>query len=399
VTPVKAPRLDVDFSDPALVHDPFPVFEEIRSAGRVVWNDLAQAWMIAGYDDCAAMFTETKEGRLSVPGALRPEIFFWFDAPAISITEGEIHRRLRQPLARYFTPTAMERNWEARVYKVVDQLLVPLVDNHDSFDLDDFTKVAVIVVAELLGVPEERHDDFRRWSNDLIRNIAFGHENPEAKRQMDQVVEKANEYLAEEIGRHRSERPDDLLTVMVDIPDWSDAEVRAVALNLLLAGYETTAKLMGSALVALEQHPEQRRLLVDNPALTANAVEEVLRWVGPTQAMVRVVVQDTDVAGTHLSPGEVVYLVFGAANRDPARWDDPQRFDVTRPFQANMGFGGGAHICLGASLARLETRVGLEGLLRLAPEYRLRDVDYGNGFFARGPEHGLIDVAEVASAA
>jgi cytochrome P450 len=392
-------RLDVDFSDPSLIHDPYPVFEEIRAAGRIVWNELAGAWMVPGYEDCATMFTETKEGRLSVAGALHPEIFFWFDAPAISISEGEVHRRLRHPLARSFTPSAIERNWEARVYEVVDQLLRPLVATHDSFALDDFTKVAVIVVAELLGVPEERHEDFRRWSNELIRNIAFGHEDPEAKRAMDQVVAEAKEYLTEEIDRHHRDRPDDLLTLMVDIPDWSDAEVRNVALNLLLAGYETTAKLMGSALIALEQHPEQRRLLADNPELTANAVEEVLRWEGPTQCMVRVVVQDTDVAGTHLSPGEVVYLVFGAANRDPARWDDPNRFDVTRPFQANLGFGGGVHICLGAALARLETRVGLEGLLRLAPQYRLRDVDYGSGFFARGPERGVIDVAEVASAA
>src|SRR5205823_4880077 len=139
------------------------------------------------------------------------------------------------------------------------------------------------------------------------------------------------------------------------------------------------------------QHPEQRRLLVENPALVPNAMEEVLRWAGAAQSIVRRVRQDTVLADTQLATGDTLYPLFVAGNRDPSRWEDPQRFDIRRPFKANLGFGTGPHICLGARLARLETKVAVEGLLRIAPEYHLRDLDYGNAFFARGAERGLIE--------
>jgi cytochrome P450 len=267
----------------------------------------------------------------------------------------------------------------------------------------DFTKIPVVIVAEMLGVPEEHHEDFRRWSTTIITNLAFGHETPERRRVMDQAIAEVNDYLSDAIDQHRREQPDDLLTVMVSMPDWSEAEIRSSAINVLLAGYDTTAKLMGECLVALERHPDQRRLVAENLELVPNAIEEVLRCYGTTHAVVREVVEDVVLGGTELKAGQMIYVLLVAANRDPARWPDPHRFDTRREFkshlgQPHLGFGIGPHICLGASLARLETRVALETLLRLAPEYRLREIDYGNTFFVRGPERGIIDVG-VASAA
>ncbi len=388
---LKAPRLDVDFSDRAVMQDPFSMFEEVRAAGRVVWNELAQAWMVPGYEDCDAIRLDTRGERFAVPGALRPDVFFWFEAPAISNTEGATHRRLRGGLARYFTPTAMKETWEARVRAAVDELVTPLAER-ERFELEDLTKIPVVVVGELLGIPEERHEDFRHWNNVLVSNIAFGNEPPEARRAMDDVVGAAKAYLTEEVKRHRRERPDDLLTVMIDLPDWSEGEIRSVALNLLLAGYDTTARLIGLILVALQDHPDQRRLVAENAELIPSAIEEVMRWLGPTQAIVRVVVKDTELAGRKFTTGEVVYPMVGAANRDPARWPDPQRFDILREYKPNLGFGSGVHVCIGAALARLETTIALEALLRVAPEYHFRDIDYGHGFFARGPEHGIIEI-------
>lgn len=394
---MKTPHLDVDFFDRALAVDPFPMLEKVRAAGRVVWNGAARAWMVPGYDDCTAVVADTHTVQFSVPGALRPDVYFWFEAPAISITEGADHRRLRGPLARHFAAASMQRDWGPRVRGIVEQLLTPLVEGRDHLDINDFTKIPVIVVAELLGVPEERHDDFRRWSNVLVGNVAFGNETPEVRHEMDVVVAEAKAYLSEEIERHRRDRPDDLLTAMVDVSAWSEAEIRAVALNLLLAGYDTTAKLLGLALVALEQHPEQRRMLVDDPSLIPNAVEEVLRWQSPTQAIVRVAVEDTELAGTRFKRGDVIYTMLGAANRDPRRWADPQRFDIGRELKPHLAFTTGRHVCIGAALARLEARVALEALLAAAPDYRLRDIDYGDAFFARGPVHGAIDIGDLAT--
>jgi cytochrome P450 len=170
----------------------------------------------------------------------------------------------------------------------------------------------------------------------------------------------------------------------------------------MLAGYDTTAKLMGECLVALEQHPDQRRLVAQNPALIPNAIEEVLRWHGATHVIVREVVRDTSLAGTDLKAGDFVYPLLIAANRDPSRWSDAHRFDVRREFkpilgQPHLGFGLGPHVCIGMPLARLETQVALDTLLRLAPEYRLRDVDYGSSLLVRGPESGVIDPRVVAA--
>jgi cytochrome P450 len=394
----RSPRLDVDFTDPAMVQDPYSVYEEIRAEGPVVWTNPGHGWMVVGHAACSEVLGDPRGTHFGVVGARRPEVTFWFDAPNMIIADGAEHRRLRQGVSKYFNPTTIKRTWEPRVREVVEQQLAPIVGRGGELDLfGDFTKIPVVIVAELLGVPEERHDDFRRWSIDIITNLQFGHEGDEHRRIMQRAIDECNAYLDEEIERHRRDQPDDLLTVMVNMPDWSEAEIRSSSLNLLVAGYDTTAKLMGECLVALEQHPDQRALLVEQPDLVPNAVEEVLRWHGAAQSVIREVVQDTTLAGTELAAGDMLYVMLAAANRDPERWEDPARFDVRRPFRAHLGlphlgFGGGPHICIGAPLARLEVQVALETLLRLAPEYTLRDIDYGEAYFARGPEHGFIDV-------
>jgi cytochrome P450 len=392
---VTTPRLDLDFTDPAVIADPFGAWEEVRAAGRVVWNGKQQGWMIPGYDDCAEVFDDRWGERFGISSLA---VMFWFEANNMISVDGKEHGRLRRGLAKYFTPAAIKRTWEPRVREVVDQFLGPLVERNETIELEEFTKLPVVIVAEMLGVPEERHEDFRRWSIAIVDNVAFGQEGTHAREVMRQAIAELDAYLDEELERHRRDRPDDLLTLMVDMPDWSAEEMRSSAKLMLLAAYDTTAKLMGSALLALQQHPDQRRLLAERPELIPNAVEEVLRWDGVATVLVRWMRQDTVFAGTELKAGDRVYLFLGAANRDPSRWDDPHRFDVTRPYRPNLGFGGGPHVCIGAPLARLEVQVALEELLRLAPEYRLREVEYGHTFMNHGPETGVIDVGVLSAA-
>src|SRR5207249_2401464 len=142
-------------SDRAVIEDPFPVFEEIRATGRVVWNDLVKGWMVPGYDDIVEVFSDTRGSRFRILGA---EVFFWFDAPTMITIDGAEHRRLRQPLAQYFTPAEMTRKWEPRIREVVDELIAPLAEREETFDLVDFTKIPVIIVAEMFGVPPEHHE-------------------------------------------------------------------------------------------------------------------------------------------------------------------------------------------------------------------------------------------------
>ncbi len=254
------PRCDINFFDRAAIENPFPLYEQARAGGRVVWNDVLHGWMVPGFDDCWTVLTDN-DGRFAVMNG-DPEMTPWFEAPNVITTDGEHHHRLRACLAPLFTRRAVA-HWEARVGEVVDRLLAPPDADgtgrdgraQRGFDLiADFTMVPTIIVAEMLGVPEERHEDFRRWSNTIVVNLSYGHEDADARARLRQAAAELNQYLRDEIARHRRERPDDLLTAMITAAEqgaMDDGEVLSSAVLLLIAGYDTTAKTLSNALVAL----------------------------------------------------------------------------------------------------------------------------------------------------
>jgi cytochrome P450 len=309
--------------------------------------------------------------------------------------DGPYHHRLRAALAPLFTLRAVAK-WEQRVAEVAAQLVAPLAAGDDSVDLvAEFTLLPTVITADMLGVPEERYADFRRWSHEVVTNLLFGLEDEQGRAVLQRAAAEVNGYLREEIERHRREQPDDLLTYMLNLPGedaMSDDEIRSTAVLLLLAGYDTTAKTMANCLIALERNPDQRRLVATDPALVPAAIEEGMRWFGAVQWLPRRALRETILDGMEVSAGENVYVLNAAANRDPRRWPDPGRFDVRRDGKTHLAFGYGPHLCLGARLARLETKAAIEQLLRVAPEYRLRDIDFGNSMFIRGPERGTVEV-------
>ena len=396
---VERRQLDTNFFDPSYLEDPFPLYEEIRAVGNVVWNDVLGGWVVVGYDECLSVVTNAAGSFVQLSGD--PELTFWFEAPNMIGVDGPEHRRLRGALAPLFTRSAVSK-WETRISEVVGQLLAPMVAGSDSFDLiADFTTLPTLIVSEMLGVPEARYDDFQRWSHDIVTNLSFGHEDAESLEILRRAATEINAYLKDEIERHRRERPDDLLTTMLDM-EGSDAmsteEIRSTAVLLLAAGYDTTAKTMSNSLIALERNPDQRRIVAQDLSLVPAAIEESLRWFGPVQWLPRRAVADTVLDGMEISVGDTVYVFSAAANRDRRRWDHADRFDVKREPKSHLAFGSGPHLCLGAPLARLETKVALEELLRLAPEYRLRDLDFGRSMFIRGPERGVVEVGVRAGA-
>jgi cytochrome P450 len=386
-------QIDTNFFDPAYMEDPFPLYEGVRAVGNVVWNQILEGWVVVGYEEGLGVLTDAGVRFTTLSGD--PEITFWFEAPNMIATDGAEHRRLRNALAPLFTRREVAR-WEARIAEVVDRLLTPMVAGGASFDLiADFTTLPTLIVAEMLGVPDDRHADFQRWSHDIVTNLAFGMEDEEGLAVLRRAATEINAYLQEEIERHRREQPDDLLTAMLRMEgadSMSSGEIRSTAVLLLAAGYDTTAKTMGNSLIALERNPDQRRKVAADLSLVPAAIEESLRWFGPVQWLPRVASVDTTVGDAEVKAGERVYVFPAAANRDPRRWESPDVFDVGRESKAHLGFGYGPHLCLGAPLARLETRIALESLLRVAPEYRLKDVDFGRSLFVRGPESGTLEV-------
>jgi cytochrome P450 len=379
----------VNLFEPSHVPDPFPLYEEIRAAGRVVRNNTLGCWMVPGFDDASTVLGDMERfHEMSYDTTRMP----WVDAPSLIQVDGSDHQRLRAPLTPHFTRSAAAA-WEPRVRAVVDELLAPL-SQRERFDvIADFTMIPTVIVAEMLGVPPERHEEFRHWSHDIVSNLAYGHESPEQYAVLSRASKEMKEYLLEEIERHKQDRPDDLITSMMDSAEDSgmtEHEILSAAFTLLGAGYDTTAKLMSNCLVSLEKHPDQRQMLIDDPSLIPAAIEEVLRWNSVVQTVPRRVARDTELAGTALDAGDHVYPLVAAANRDPQRWSDPQVFDIRRDPKANLGFGWGPHLCIGAPLARLETKIALERLLELAPEFRLDDIDYGTAYMVRGPERGVL---------
>jgi cytochrome P450 len=384
------PQVDVNLFDRAVVENPYGLYEQIREAGRVVWNGTLQGWMLTGFDECAQVLTDTGQRFAMMNDDL--ELTPWNEVPNMIMVDGAEHVRLRKNLAPLFTRQAVAK-WEDRIGEVVDDLLAPLVEGRDSFDLiGEFTMIPTIIVADMLGIPPSRYDDFQRWSHAITGNIAYGHEDEETREVMRQATVEVNEYLREEIERHRREPLDDVFSFMLKLPELSDAEARSTALMFLLAGYDTTAKLMSNILVALEANPDQREIVVNDLSLVPATIEETFRWMGVTQMTPRKVVRDLSLSGTELQRGDIVYVMVEAANRDPDRWPDPQRFDVRREQKSHLGLGFGPHLCIGAALARLETKIAIERLLSIAPEYELRGIDYGVSFFVRGPEVGFLDI-------
>jgi cytochrome P450 len=387
-------QLDFNVFDPAYKDDPYPLYEEIRAVGDVVWNDRLPGWTVVGFDQALTVFSNQGECFEQLAGD--PEMTPWMQAPNMITVDGSYHRRLRGALSPLFTRSAVAR-WEKRVSEVVEGMLAPLVAGNDSFDLiSDFTLLPTVIVADMLGVPAERYDDFRRWSHNIVTNLSWGYESDEIRVLLQETSAEINDYLRDEIRRHRREQPDDLLTFMLNLSGdkaMTDDEILSTAVLLLTAGYDTTAKTMSNCLIALERNPDQRRRVSADPSLVPAAIEEGMRWFGPVQWHgPRKVVKATVVDGMELTSGELVHVLTGGANRDPRRWSQPERFDVFREAKSHLAFGYGPHLCLGAPLARLETKVAIEQLLRVAPEYQLRDIDFGDSVFVRGPERGIVDV-------
>jgi cytochrome P450 len=386
-------QLDVNFFDPAYTEDPYPLYEEIRAVGNVVWNDLLSAWIVVGYDAALAVLTNQAECFDELSGD--PEKTPWFEAPNMITVDGPYHRRLRGALSPLFTRSASAK-WESRIGDVVATMLEPLVAGNDSFDLiADFTVLPTVIVADMLGVPPERYDDFRRWSHNVVNNIAWGFEDDDIRALLLQTSSEINAYLREEIERHRREEFDDLLTFMLQLSGdkaMTDEEILSTAVLLLTAGYDTTAKMMSNCLIALERNPDQRRQVANDLSLVPLALEEGMRWYGPVHLLPRTAAKDTVLDGQHIAAGEIIFASLAGANRDPGRWPDPARFDVFRDAKSHLAFGYGSHLCLGAPLARLEMKVAFEQLLKMAPEYGLRDVEFGTSPFIRGPGSGIVDI-------
>jgi cytochrome P450 len=249
----------------------------------------------------------------------------------------------------------------------------------------------VTVIAEMLGVPAADRDTFHRWSDALGRSLDLTEDSAVYDRASVAAAE-FTEYLRTLADRRRTEPGSDLLSALVAVEEagdhLSEVELYATCALLLIAGHETTINLIGNGALALLQQPEQMHLLQCDPSLSKGAVEELLRYDSPVQMTSRLILEEMEFGGRHFKRGQQISVMLGAANRDPAAFENPNVLDVTRKRNPHLAFGSGIHYCLGAPLARLEGQVAFETLLRRMPNLQLGAATpiYRDNYLLRGLE-------------
>jgi cytochrome P450 len=303
------------------------------------------------------------------------------------------HSRLRRLVSRDFTPRRI-RELEPRIREIAKELL-DQVEAKGEFDVmaDLANVLPVTVIAEMLGVPPELNAKFKHWSDTIIggdNRVPGSPPPPEVVR----VIDELGDYFTAEIEKRRAKPGPDLVSALVTAHDEGDVmsapDLLSFVTLLLIAGNETTTNLIGNGTLALGRHPDQFDALKRNPAMLPRAIEEMLRYDGPVQSTARFTKEPVQLGGTELPAGAFALMVVAAANRDPAQFKDPEKFDITRDPNEHVAFGEGIHFCIGAPLARMEARIAFEAMLARFPKLRLKDPamkpTYKGSYFLRGLE-------------
>ena len=380
----------IDFQSPEAVRDPWPRVAEAQRAGAVFRNEASGQWVVSTDRLCRKVLLDFETFSLSAVTAP-----FFGPSAFIAIDDKAAHDALRGVWAIAFQRETLNR-LEDVIARIADEMLADMSARlRDGETVDAVGALCrdlpAYVIAHMLGVPPDMQPKIVDWSDKMGAGGGVPLESRETHpRWLTSEDAKAllAEYLFEQIAYRRTHPADDLISQIVHsevVADLSDEAIMQNTRQLLFAGNETTAKWLGHIVVTLAENPADRRAITADPSRLGGAVEEVMRWQPVVQSIPRVVARDGVIGETAVRAGEQVMVLVAAANRDPARYDDPDRFDIARAPKAHLGFGYGLHSCLGVNLARIEARVATERLLAHVPDFRLAGpVEYG-AFGLRGP--------------
>ena len=387
--------------DPSFIADPYPTYRQLLERDPHHYSPLTGMITIAPYDDVDAILRDYR-GFSSVIRGTEPFPVAEEQArrqlsPSMQFRDPPDHTRLRGLVNLAFTPPQIAK-MEDRIRATAHSLLDGVGDTGEFDLMANFANLLpVIVIGEMIGVPTDDREQFKVWSDQIIRGIEPNLSDTELSALLD-TAEALAAYFAPIIEERRREPQDDLVSRLVGAENegnqLSNDETQITLRLLLVAGNETTTNLIGNGLKALLEHPDQLELLRNQLELIPNAIEELLRYDSPVQIDVRRLVEDTRVGNRQGKQGSLVTPLIGAANRDPQAFREPDRLDVTREDAGNISFGRGIHHCLGAPLARLDARVAFEVLLERFDEitFATRPPAYRRNIVLRGLEHLDIQV-------
>lgn len=363
------PWLGVNPMDPAFRADPYPLLARLRAYDPVNETPIG-LWRLTRYADVLRMVKEVPSGVRMADGSIFGGDPTIGGGPSRFILRQDPpdHTRLRKLMNQAFRPRAVGL-LRTRVERLVEELLDRAADQGSMDVIADLAlPVPATVICEMMGVPSADRARFTEWTSAATHLLAAALAAPDVIERAAAAAESLAAYFTDLIAERRARLGDDILSDLIRAEEagdrLSEEELLSQSIGLLIAGFETTIGLIGNGVLALLRHPEQRRLLRERPALIEGAVEECLRYDGPIAVTIRVTREDTRFGDRVIPADQPVMCSLGGANRDPARFPDPDRFDVTRRDNDHLAFGGGVHFCLGAHLARMEAQVAIGELVR-----------------------------------
>jgi cytochrome P450 family 142 subfamily A polypeptide 1 len=365
-----ATRPDIDLLDGSFyVDDPHAKYTWMRANAPVYFDEPNGVWGFASY--AAVLGASRDPSRFSNAGGIRPDSG---PLPMMIDMDDPQHLKRRKLVNRGFTPRRV-RDMEPHIRRVCDQIIDGVCERGEcDFVRDIAAPLPMILIGDMLGVEPEDRGDLLRWSDDMV-SAQSGDASDEMFMKAATAFTEYTEYQDRVIDARRTDPTNDLVSVLVHAEVDGDRlehdELVHESLLILVGGDETTRHVVSGGMEQLLLNPDQREILVEDPAKITVAIEEMLRWVSPIKNMCRTVTSDTEFLGEKLLEGQKCMLLYESANRDETKFDDPFRFDVQRDPNEHVAFGFGTHFCLGNSLARLELNVMFERLLARLPDLEL----------------------------
>jgi pimeloyl-[acyl-carrier protein] synthase len=384
--PAAGPKKDKVLSlyhllDPEVLADPYPLYRRLRTEDPVHWDSFLHAWVVTRYPDVIRVLHHFSANRTPTPeqlsrmnlSALNPiakvmvRQMLFMDPPD--------HTRLRTLASAAFTPARMER-LRSHIQEIADCLIDGIIVKGSMDLVADFAApLPAIVTAEMLGVPVADHEKLKDWSADFAEMLGNFQHNPDRFPRVLSSVESMGAYFRSAMKEQREHPRDGLIHAMmtaeVDGTKLSEEEIVANLIVTMVGGQETTTNLIGNGMLTLLRNRSEMERLRSDSSLITSAVEELLRYESPSQHTARLAPEDVEMGGKQIRKRQAVIAVMGAANRDPERFPDPDRLDLSRPDNRHVAFGWAAHFCFGAPLARIEGQIAFETLLRRLPDLAL----------------------------
>lgn len=376
-----------DLSTPEFYRDPYPLYEKMRARGKL-FNVAPHILMTGHYDMIDAMLLDRRMGKGYMESI---RVRYGEQGPAQPIFQGlarmflmmnpPVHTRLRALLMKAFD--ARRVDGLRQVCQEVADELIGAFPRGQAFDLVPAYSqpLPVRIICRLLDIPVEDADMLERDVGQLVQALEAAPLAAPTLAQVNAAMLKVEDYFRGVVEARRRRPGEDLVSVLLSVREdgqgLTEDEIVSNVILLFVAGHETTANMIGNALIALHQHPDQLRLLAQRPELLPKAINECMRYDSSVQFLTRVALEDTEAGGIALPKGSIVFMSLGAANRDPGRFAEPDRLSIEREETGNrlLSFGGGIHYCLGARLAAMELQIGLGSLLDRLPGMRIVDLD------------------------